>query len=83
MKIDELKMEPVYQYTIVGKINELVRAHNTKELAATDSQQLKPKMPLLEECLSVIPLPSNEREAAMVVAGITDCYNYISWHFGH
>ena len=44
MKIDELAMEPVYQYTVIAKVNELVRAHNDAELSATDSQQLQAKI---------------------------------------
>jgi hypothetical protein len=58
-------------------------ALKSKVVRSHSAQQLKPKMPLLDEVYKDIPFPTDERECAMFVAGIAECHKYISRHFGH
>jgi hypothetical protein len=67
---------------ILNSIQQLKAENATlkKELDQRSYNNTITKMPTLKECYQNIPFPSDERECAMVVAGIADCHAYISRH---
>ena len=59
-------------------------ALKSKEVRSHSAQQLKPKMPLLDEVLNTIgDKGSNITCQWNFNAGVRECYEYISRHFGH
>lgn len=81
--IDEAKTFLKFCDLINGVI-EYDRASNTEELAATDSQQLKPKMPSFEEAYSIVrDIPSETSCITSFYVGTKMMYEYIARHFGH
>jgi hypothetical protein len=63
---------------------ELFEPQNSAELAATDNQQIKPKMPSYSEvaaiCRSMTNIPNNHSQFS---EGFRLCYDIIARHFGH
>lgn len=51
--IGEVSAEYVSHATLVAKINELIRAQNAVELAATDNQQLKAEIRAISDYLQM------------------------------
>lgn len=45
--------------------------------APIKGQSTKPKMPTIDECYIGIRFPSDERDCAMFIAGIAECYKFI------
>jgi hypothetical protein len=67
----------------VSASGDWVKFDDIKELLNTDAQQLKPKIPLLEEVLNSIgDKGSNITCQWNFNAGVRECYEYISRHFG-
>lgn len=52
--VERLSQEFISHEYLVAKINELIRAHNAKELAATDSQQLQAAIALLQRWVGAV-----------------------------
>lgn len=48
-----------------------------------NAQQLKTKMPRVEDIISSVVGKGNSMHDVAVTAGINECYRYISRHFGH
>ena len=75
---------PDERYTMLREaLTKAIAALEAMEAGQPDVQQLKPKMPLLEEVYNAIPFPPKECDQAMFIAGIAEGYKYISRHFGH
>jgi hypothetical protein len=58
-------------------------ATNASGTQPTDVQQLKPKMPRVEDIINDVVGTQISMHDQAVVAGINECYRYISRHFGH
>jgi hypothetical protein len=59
------------------------RAAETGGTQPTDNQQLKPKMPLLEEVQQAYcAIPGDGEATSMGLGAIGFCYEYITRHFG-